>query len=105
MRAGGRFVVTMRSPEGVDMVNPGVYLEVVPDKRIVTTDAYTEACVPSAKPFMTLVLTFDDEAGGARYTARARHWNAEDKKAHKDMGFHMGWGQCTGQLEKLVARI
>jgi uncharacterized protein YndB with AHSA1/START domain len=103
VRPGGASLVVMRSPEGQDMPNPGVYLEVVENERLVFTDAYTEAWKPSAKPFMTVILTFEDEDGKTRYTARVRHWTAEDKEAHEKMGFHVGWGICTDQLTALVA--
>jgi uncharacterized protein YndB with AHSA1/START domain len=102
VRPGGASLIVMRSPEGQDMPNPGVYLEVVPDTRLVVTDAYTRAWVPSQKPFLTVILTFADEAGGTRYTARARHWTLEDRAAHESMGFHQGWGQCADQMEALV---
>ena len=105
VRPGGANVITMRSPEGADFPNHGVYLEVVPNEKLVFTDAYTEAWKPSAKPFMTVILTFEDEGGKTRYTARVLHWTAEDRKAHEDMGFHFGWGQCADQLTELVARI
>src|SRR3990167_28285 len=42
-RAGGASLVVMRDPDGNDYPNPGVYLEVVPNKKIVFTDAFTEA--------------------------------------------------------------
>ncbi|MEI9981897.1 MAG: hypothetical protein WDN69_00960 [Aliidongia sp.] len=34
-----------------------------------------------------------------------RHWNAEDKAAHEEMGFHAGWGQCADQLAALAKTI
>ena len=105
VRPGGSSLVVMRGPDGTEFPNPGVFLEVVPNERLVVTDAYTEAWVPSGKPFMTLVLTLEDEAGKTRYTARARHWNAADREAHEKMGFHQGWGICTDQLTALAKRI
>jgi uncharacterized protein YndB with AHSA1/START domain len=104
VRPGGESLVVMRSPEGVEFPNRGVYLEVVENKRLVFTDAYVTAWEPSEKPFMTVVLTFEDEdAGGkTRYTARVRHWTVEDRMAHEQMGFHAGWGQCADQLAALV---
>ncbi len=106
VRAGGACLVVMRGPDGKELPNPGVYLEVVPNERIVSTDAYTRAWAPSGKPFMTLILTFEDLGGGrTRYTARARHWNEADRQAHEKMGFHEGWGQCTDQLAELAARL
>ena len=49
VRSGGNSCIVMRSPDGQEFPNPGVYLEVVPNERIVFTDAYTEAWKPSAK--------------------------------------------------------
>ena len=105
VRPGGSAFIVMRGPDGKDLPNRGTYLEVVPNQRLVSTDAYVKAWEPSEKPFMTLILTFEDEAGKTRYTARARHWTAADREAHEKMGFHQGWGICTDQLTALVARI
>ena len=105
VRPGGSNLIVMRSPEGNDMPNRGLYLEVVPNERLVFTDAYTEAWKPSEKPFMTVILTFEDEGGKTRYTARVRHWTVADREAHEKMGFHVGWGMCTDQLTALVAKI
>ena len=102
LRPGGSNLIVMRSPDGQDLPNRGVYLEVVPDTRLVVTDAYRSAWVPSEKPFLTVILTFADEAGGTRYTARARHWTLEDRRAHEAMGFEQGWGICADQLTELV---
>ena len=95
VRPGGASLVVMRSPDGNDMPCPGVYLEVVPNQRLVFTDAYTSTWQPSQKPFMTVILTFEDEGGKTRYTARVRHWTVADREAHEKMGFHHGWGQCA----------
>lgn len=98
VRPGGSSLVVMAVPDGTEFPNRGVYLEVVPNRRLVFTDAYVEAWKPSAKPFMTAVLTFDDEGGKTRYTARIQHWSVADRDVHDRMGFHAGWGKCTDQL-------
>ena len=105
VRPGGSSLITMQGPDGTLMPNRGVYLEVVKDQRIVFTDAFTSAWVPSAKPFFTGILTFEDEAGQTRYTARVRHWNAEDCAAHEKMGFHTGWGIAADQMAALAATL
>jgi uncharacterized protein YndB with AHSA1/START domain len=102
-RPGGASVMTFKGPNGEQFPNNGVFLEVVPGKRLVFTDAYTSAWVPSEKPFMTVVLTFDHEAGKTRYTARVFHWTAADLEQHEKMGFVEGWGKATDQLELLLA--
>ena len=105
VRPGGSAYFVMRGPDGKDLPNRGVYLEVVPNEKLVSTDAYVKAWEPSEKPFMTLILTFADEGGKPRYTARVRHWTVADREAHEKMGFHEGWGLCTDQLEALAAKI
>jgi uncharacterized protein YndB with AHSA1/START domain len=105
VRPGGANLIVMRGPDGNDMPNRGVYLEVVKNERLVFTDAYTKAWQPSAKPFMTVILTFEDEAGKTKYTARVAHWTVADREVHEKMGFHRGWGQCTDQLAAMVAKL
>ena len=105
LRPGGASLVVMRDPQGNDMPNRGVYLEVVRNERLVFTDAYTKAWEPSEKPFMTVILTFEEMGGKTRYTARVLHWTVADRETHEKMGFHQGWGQCTDQLAALVAKI
>jgi uncharacterized protein YndB with AHSA1/START domain len=105
VRPGGSAFIVMRGPDGKDLPNHGVYLEVVPNQRLVSTDAYVKAWEPSEKPFMTLILSFEAEGGKTRYTARVRHWTVADRETHEKMGFHQGWGICTGQLTALVAKI
>jgi len=106
VRPGGGNLVVMRSPEGNEFPNRGVYLEVVPNERLVFTDAYAQGWEPSEKPFMTVILTFEDVGGGkTKYTARVRHWTVADRETHEKMGFHGGWGLCTDQLAALVAKL
>src|SRR5271169_4686469 len=105
VRPGGASRIVMRDPEGNEFPNRGVYLEVLENERLVFTDAYTKAWEPSAKPFMTVILTFADEGGKTRYTARVCHWTVADREAHEKMGFHEGWGRCADQLAALVAKI
>ena len=105
VRAGGSSRMIFRGPEGQEFPNTGLYLEVVPNEKLVFTDAYTEAWVPSAKPFMTGTITFADEGGKTRYTAVVTHWTAENKAQHEQMGFHEGWGKATDQLEALAKSL
>lgn len=103
VRPGGANLVVMRAPDGSEFPCHGVYLEVVKNERLVHTDAFTAAWEPSEKPFMTVVLTFEDLGSNkTKYTARVHHWSVADREAHETMGFHQGWPQCTEQLAALV---
>lgn len=105
LRPGGATRIVMRAPDGTEFPSAGVYLELVENARIVFTDAYVRAWEPAPKPFFTGLITFEPEGGGTRYTARARHWSAEDCAAHEAMGFHEGWGRCADQLAELAAGL
>jgi uncharacterized protein YndB with AHSA1/START domain len=105
IRPGGSSLIVMRNPEGEEFPNPGLFLEVVPNQRLVFTDAYHKAWQPSEKPFMTVVVTFENADGKTRYTAKAMHWTDADREAHENMGFHVGWPIVAEQLAALVAKL
>lgn len=106
VRTGGSQSFVMRGPDGEEMPQRGVYLEVIENEKLVTTDAYIRAWEPSEDPFMTAIVTFEDAGNGETlYTARARHWSAEKKQQHEEMGFHEGWGICADQLEALAQSL
>jgi uncharacterized protein YndB with AHSA1/START domain len=106
VRPGGANLIVMKTPDGQVMPNRGVYLEVVPNEKLVFTDAYASPWTPSERPFMTVILTFDDLGGGqTRYTARVRHWSVADREQHEQMGFHQGWGLCADQLAALAKQL
>lgn len=99
VRPGGACNTTF-DVEGNISEHKGVYLEVIPGEKLVFTDTYTVGWKPAAEPFMTAIVMFSDlPDGGTRYTAIARHRNAEASKMHKDMGFFDGWGTVATQLE------
>jgi uncharacterized protein YndB with AHSA1/START domain len=106
LRPGGVSRIVMRSPEGQDMDNPGQYLEVVKNEKLVFTDAFAGNWTPKeGAPFMVAEITFADEGGKTRYTARAKHWTKEAREQHEAMGFHTGWGLCADQLEALAKTL
>lgn len=106
VRPGGKCLVVMRSPEGEEHPNPGIYLEIDPGRKLVTTDAYSEDWQPSDKAFMTLIVTLEDsDSGGTDYRAVVRHWSEEDRAAHEKMGFHDGWAMAARQLEEVAKSL
>ena len=102
VRPGGSSRILMRGPDGEEHWNHGVYLEVIAGRKLVFTDAFVSAWVPSEKPFMTGILTFEPDGDGTLYTAIVRHWTREDRETHEKMGFHAGWGKATDQLEGIL---
>ena len=107
-RAGGVFQTIMRGPngEGGEDDAPGIFLEIVPQERIVFTSCLTTGwrpCTPWLP--MTAIFTFADEGDGTRYVARCRHADADNAKKHEEMGFFDGWGTCMTQLEELAKAL
>lgn len=105
LRPGGKFYTVMRSPEGQEFPNAGCYLEVVPNERLVFTDALAPGYRPTENPFFTAVVTLEPHGNGTKYTAIAIHRNPEGRKQHEEMGFHEGWGQCFDQLVTVVKEM
>ncbi len=98
LRPGGLFRTVMRSPEGEAFPNVGCFLEVVPLKRLVWTDALLPGYRPSEKPFMTAIVEMTKQGNGTHYVATAIHRDEETRKQHEEMGFHEGWGTVLNQL-------
>ncbi len=102
-RAGGRIVTVMHGPDGEENRHEGIFLEVTPGVRFVSTDAITGDHMPS-DPFMIGIWEIAPEGGGTRYIARSRHWSEDKCKQHSDMGFEAGWGACADQLKVLCEK-
>ncbi|MBA4306602.1 MAG: ATPase [Sphingopyxis sp.] len=103
--SGGRSAMVMKGPEGEEHPQEGIFLEVVPGVRFVSTDAVVRAADGSLMPsghFMLGIWEIAPEGDGTRYTARARHWDEANAKQHDDMGFEQGWGAATQQLKELA---
>ena len=108
LRAGGRSAIKMEGPDGSRHPEEGVFLEVVPNERIVTTNLFASGWEPRTTKTsncdfaMVAITTFEAEGSGTRYTARARHFDAQAVKAHQEMGFEQGWGMVAEQLAELA---
>jgi uncharacterized protein YndB with AHSA1/START domain len=106
VRPGGKCDVTMKGPNGEASALPGQYLEVVPNRKIVFSDAFTGDWTPKdGAPFMVATVTFTPQGDKTRYVAVVRHWTEADMKKHEEMGFHQGWGIVADQLEALAKTI
>lgn len=103
LRPGGRFRTVMQSPEGEDHHNVGAYLEVVPESRLVWTNAVIDDFRPSAhsaeQGFRFTAHVLIEPAGTrTKYTAVVMHADPEARAKHEAMGFFEGWGAACDQL-------
>lgn len=115
LRAGGRFYTVMQSPEGQQFPNNGCYLEIIPNQKLVWTNALEPSFRPAKQPetspghecaefLMTATILLETIAGGTKYTAHVMHANTEARIAHEKMGFKDGWGTCLDQLVAIIKK-
>lgn len=106
MRPGGAFHTLMRGPDGGVSDNPGCFLEVLSQSRIVFTSMLTGGWRP-ATPWlaMTAVIEMADEGEGTRYVATVMHPDAATRDRHAELGFFDGWGTCVDQLEAIAREL
>lgn len=103
LRPGGVFSTTMRSPDGETLPpDPGCYLEVVKNRKLVFTDALAPGYRPKGEAFMTAMILLEPDGAGTRYTAIAMHTDQDGKRKHEEMRFLDGWGTA---LDQLVAHV
>jgi uncharacterized protein YndB with AHSA1/START domain len=78
-RVGGRYLWNMHSPEGKDFYSAGVYKEIVPMKKIVFTDSFSDEqgkAIPASQYNMpgnwplelTTTITMEERDGKTRLT-------------------------------------
>lgn len=113
LRPGGLFSTVMQSPEGQRFPNTGCYLEVVPDAKLVWTNAlepgFRPARLPAGMPCesfpFTATIALASQGKGTRYTATVIHGDEASCKRHEEMGFQEGWGKAFDQLVALVKTL
>ncbi len=102
LRPGGICRTVMNGPDGEVFPSIGTYLVVVPNQRLVFTDALGPDFRPQPESFFTGIIDLEDAEEGTRYQAYALHATPETKQKHEEMGFHQGWGIALDQLVALM---
>jgi uncharacterized protein YndB with AHSA1/START domain len=105
LKAGGEFYTLMQSPEGEGFPNHGIYLEIIPNQKLVWTNMMTAGFIPNPEahlgfPF-SVILNLSKTDKGTLYKAVCAHADEKGMKQHEAMGFQEGWGLAFVQLEEL----
>jgi uncharacterized protein YndB with AHSA1/START domain len=105
LRPGGLFHTVMLSPEGQEFPGDGCYLEIVPERKLVWTNALLPGYRPARAPAdagadfkFTAVITLAAQGAGTRYSALVIHGDEDACARHQAMGFEQGWGKALDQL-------
>lgn len=110
-RVGGKYLNCMRSPEGKDYWSTGVIREIIPLKKIVFTDSFSDAngnVVPGTYygmgedfPAELLVtFTFEEFDGKTRFTLR----HAGLPAGEQIEGARSGWSTSFNKLNKVLQK-
>jgi uncharacterized protein YndB with AHSA1/START domain len=111
LRVGGRYLYAMRSPEGKDFWSTGVYREIVPLKRIVATDSFSDEkgnIVPASSygfagdwPRELLVtVTFEEQDGGTKLTLLHTGFPLEEDRVLAKAGWSESLDKLAGVLKR-----
>jgi uncharacterized protein YndB with AHSA1/START domain len=108
LRPGGRTNYVMTGPDGAEYPAEGVFREIVPMERIVTTGDFGEEYRNRAQEDLpgAMVATYLFEDAGeekTRVTIVIDHPTVEDRRKHEEMGVLEGWGSSLDCLEDHLA--
>jgi uncharacterized protein YndB with AHSA1/START domain len=109
VRVGGRFLLCLRSPDGKEIWSAGLYREIVPGRRLVVTDSFSDeqgnvvsptryGFAPDFPEELLLIVTLDEVDGETALSVRHRGLPlGEDYGATR-----IGWSQALNKLATQV---
>jgi uncharacterized protein YndB with AHSA1/START domain len=108
LRPGGQSRYVMVSSDGMEYPIKGVFREIVPPERIVTSDEFDEGFdqVVNADLPQGIVMTavFEDLDGKTKLTLQITHASAGERRKHEEMGVVAGWNSSFDCLDEFLAK-
>jgi uncharacterized protein YndB with AHSA1/START domain len=101
LRVGGMWRWVMVAHGGFEVAFHGLYREIVPDERIVTTEVFEG--MPEGEALNT--LTFTEEDGRTTLTLLVEHSSREHRDAHVSSGMEAGMQESMDALERVAASL
>lgn len=109
LRPGGQSRYVMVGPDGTEYPVQGVFREVVPPERIVTTDefgeGYEEITDIDLPQGMVMTILFEDLGNQTRLTLHILHPTAEERRKHEEMGVVAGWNSTLDCLAEHLTGV
>ncbi len=96
-KVGGKWKYTMPMPDGKLFTSEGTYLEIQPNKKIVTTADF--------KPMtenVELHVEFEADGDKTNFAFSVIHATEEYCKQQEKMGFYNGWGSAFNRMESMI---
>ncbi|MEI7511759.1 MAG: SRPBCC domain-containing protein [Candidatus Peregrinibacteria bacterium] len=103
---GGEWRYVMIGPDGTEYPSVGVFIEIIPEEKIVTTDDFGEEMKKNShmdlpKGLVTSVF-FEDLGSKTNFTIRMTHPTEEEKIKHEKMGAREGFQSMLDCLEEYL---
>jgi len=97
---GGQWKYTMLMPDGSEFISTGVYSEIIPLEKIVTTADF----IPMTAGVVLQIL-FEDNGDKTDFTFSVIHPTEEYCRQQEKMGFYNGWGTAFNRLDGYLQTI
>lgn len=112
LQEGGSYLNSMKSSEGEEVWSTGVYREVVPGEKIVSTDSFADSdgnVVPASHYGMSgdwpmellITVNFKEEEGGTRFTLEHQGFPNHEMSSMAEVG----WQESLDKLEDHLKKI
>ena len=98
LKVGGAWRWVLRGPDGRDMGMRGVYQEIKPPERLVSTESFDDY---PGESLNTLILSEDD--GKTTFTITVRYASQEIRDAVIKSGMEHGAAECYDKLAEMLA--
>ena len=98
LKVGGTWRWVLRGPDGRDMGMRGVYQEIAPPERLVSTESFDDY---PGESLNTLILSEED--GKTAFTITVRYASQEIRDAVIKSGMEHGAAECYDKLAEMLA--
>ena len=107
VRPGGRYRYRLRGPDGQEVEMTGVYREVVPPERLVTTERFVGFAEVGWRPEDETVTTavLSEQDGRTTWTATVLYPSREVRDAALDSPMERGLGEGLDRLADLLGTL
>jgi len=98
LKLGGAWRWVLRGPDGRDMGMRGIYQEITPPERLVSTESFDDY---PGESLNTLILSEED--GKTTFTITVRYASQEIRDAVIKSGMEHGAAECYDKLAEMLA--
>lgn len=104
LRVGGHWRYAMETDDGTEVGFHGEYREVVPDERLVSTEAFEG--IPDADEHAALnTLTLSESDGRTMLTVLVEHPTKQGRDMHIESGMEVGLQEALDALEQVAISL